>query len=62
MAAQIDELPNRRARPRGPTVPRRPSGGLESAGRSGLLRCATACPTARGGQAGLRGRPLAASP
>src|SRR3954470_23098319 len=52
-----------RARPRGPTVPRRPSGALGQRGPLGPAPLRYGPPAARGGErAGLRGRPLIVAP
>src|SRR3954449_8254785 len=48
----------RRARPRGSTVPRRPSGARGKRGPLGPAPLRFGPPAARGGRAGLRGRPL----
>ena len=47
-----------RAQPRGPTAPRRPSSALGQRGPLGPAPLRFGLPTARGGQAGLRGRSL----
>src|SRR3954468_9717733 len=52
-----------RARPRGPTVPRRPSGALGQRGALGAAPLRFGPPAAQGGErAGLRGRPLIVAP
>src|SRR4051812_20447595 len=52
-----------RARPRGPTVPRRPSGALGQRGPLGPAPLRYGPPAALGGgRAGLRGRPLIVAP
>src|SRR3954452_16277783 len=52
-----------RGRPRGPTVPRRPSGALGQRGPLGPAPLRYGPPAAQGGErAGLRGRPLIVAP